>query len=409
MVSAEENFGPAGSRPCVAETFWVMTIDPCAGVTAESVRARRGVKWNKHGDDVLGAWIADMDFAAPQPVLDVLEWSARHSALGYERPEDVQALFSAASRWIARRHGWEPDPSAFGALADLVQGMLLAIHAFTEPGDGVIVQGPIYPPFLTSITMLGRRIVDNRLVDPTGTASVDIEALRRLAADPQTRLLMLCNPHNPTGRVFRRDELEAIAAVACDHDLVVVADEVWMDVTYPGHRHIPFATLGEDVARRTVTLTSAGKTFNIAGLRCSLAIFGSAELRERFEALPARIRGHPNIMGIRASVAAWTECRAWLDAVLCQLDANRRALAAYVADRLPTVRHHTPDGTYLAWLDFGGCHLPAPAAAFLLDRARVALNDGADFAGGSQCARLNFATTPEILAEICSRIERALS
>jgi cystathionine beta-lyase len=385
-----------------------MTIDPCAGVTAESVRARRGIKWNKHGEGVLGAWIADMDFAAPQPVLDVLEWSARHSALGYERPEDLTVLFEAASTWIARRHGWEPDPSAFAALADLVQGMLLAIHAFTEPGDGVIVQGPIYPPFLTSITMLGRRIVDNRLIDPAASASVDIEDLRRLAAEPRTRLLMFCNPHNPTGRVFRRDELEAIAAVACEHDLVVVADEVWMDVTYSGHRHIPFATLGEDVARRTVTLTSAGKTFNIAGLRCSLAIFGSPELRERFEVLPARIRGHPNILGLRASVVAWTECGAWLDAVLCRLDANRKALAAFVADRLPAVRHRVPEGTYLAWLDFSGCHLPMPAAAFLLDRARVALNDGADFAGGPHCARLNFATTPEILAEICDRIGRAV-
>lgn len=379
-------------------------IDPCAGITVESVRARLGAKWTKYGDAALGAWVADMDFAAPEPVRDVLAWSARQSALGYERAEDTQALFKAASGWMASRHGWEPDPSTFATLADLVQGLLLAVHAFTEPGDGVIVQGPIYPPFLTIITMLGRRIVDNRLIDPCGAAALDLDGLRRLAADPGTKLLLLCNPHNPTGRVMRREELEAIAAIAIDHDLAVVADEVWMDITYPGYRHIPFASLGEDVARRTLTLTSTSKSFNIAGLRCALAIFGSPEVRKRFEVLPARMWGAANVIGIRASIAAWTECGPWLDAVLCQLDANRQAVAAWVRDRLPGVKHRTPEGTYLAWLDFEELGFRQPASAFLLERACVAVNNGADFGAADHCARLNFATTAEILKEICDRI-----
>jgi cystathionine beta-lyase len=385
-----------------------MVTDPCIGVTEEVVRARGGTKWNKHGDDVLGAWVADMDFAAPEPIREILAWHVTHSALGYERAETTPELFAAASRWMATRHGWAPDPATFTSLADLVQGLMLAVHALTEPGDGVIVQGPIYPPFLSSITLFGRRIVDNPLIDPTGAAALDLDGLRRLAADPRTKLLLLCNPHNPIGRVFRRDELEAIAAIAVEHDLDVVADEVWMDITYDGHKYIPFATVAGEAAARTITLTATSKSFNIPGLRCAVAIFGSDAIRARYDLLPPRIRGAVNVMGVRASTIAWTGCGAWLDSVVRQLDANRRQVAAFVRERLPEVRHRSPEGTYLAWLDFGALNLGRPAAAHLLERGRVALNDGNDFGWYPHCARLNFATTPGILGEILERIERAV-
>ncbi len=342
-----------------------------------------------------------------QDLRDAIVWSAEHSALGYDRPEDQGDLFRAASQWIAARHGWEPDPATFAALGDVIQGLLVAIHVFTDPGDGVIVQGPVYPPFLTSVTGLGRRVVDNRLIDACGAAALDLDGLRRLAGDPRTRLLLLCNPHNPSGRVLRRDELEAIAAIAVEHELIVIADEIWMDVVHPGHRHIPFASLGPQAAARTITLTSATKSFNIAGVRCAVAIFGSQALRERFDALPTRMRGTPSVLGIRATVAAWREGGAWFEAVMRQLDANRQAVAAFVRDRLPAVRHRMPEGTYLAWLDFSALNLDRTAAAFLLDRARVALNDGTDFGGDGYCARLNFATAPAILAEVNERIARA--
>ena len=383
-------------------------VDPAAGVTETSLRHRLGVKWTKYGGDVLPAWIADMDFTLPEAIRAAIAWSAEHSALGYDRPEDQAELFRAASDWIAARHGWAPDPAACGVLGDLLQGMLVSIHAYTDPGDGVIVHGPIYPPFLTSIISLGRRVVNNRLVDACGAATLDLDELRRAARDPRTRLLMLCNPHNPSGRVFRRDELEAIAAIAVEGDLIVVADEVWMDVVYPGHRHIPFATLGPQVAERTITLTSASKSFNLGGLRCAVAIFGSPALRARFDTLPPRMRSVPNVLGIRATIAAWRSGGPWLEAVVRQLDANRQALARFVRERLPGVRHRTPDGTYLAWLDFTALRVGPTAAAFLLERARVALSDGAEFGGDASCARLNFATTPAILEEICERIAGAV-
>lgn len=385
-----------------------MITDSTADVTEAALRARKGDKWSRYGADVLPAWVADMDFPVPDSVREVLVWSAEHSALGYGRPEDEREMFEAGSRWLATRHGWEPDPESFASLGNLVQGLYLAVWAFTEPGEGVVVQTPIYPPFLTGVAALGRRVVENRLVDACGSASLDLDGLRRLAADPHTRLLLLCNPHNPTGRVLRRDELEAIAAIALDCDLVVVSDEIWMDVVYPGRRHIPFATISPEAAARTVTLTSATKAFNIAGLRCAVAIFGSPALRERFSVLPPKMWGTPGVLGIRATAAAWTDGGPWLDVVLRQLDANRRALAQFVRERLPGVRHRSPEGTYLAWLDFSALRLDRPAAAFLLDRARVALSDGSDFGGGGHCARLNFATTPAILSQICERIARAL-
>jgi cystathionine beta-lyase len=385
-----------------------MVTDPCIGVTEEVVRGRGGTKWNKHGDDVMGAWVADMDFAVADPIRDVLAVDVANSALGYERAERTPELFAAASRWMAVRHGWEPDPSKFATLADLVQGLLLAVHALTEPGDGVIVQGPIYPPFLSSVTMLGRSVVDNTMIDPTGAAALDLDGLRRLAADPRTKLLLLCNPHNPLGRVFRRDELEAIGAIAIEHDLVIVSDEVWMDITYGNHRHVPLASISDEIAARTITITATSKSFNVAGLRCAIAIFGSDALRTRFDLLPPRIRGAVNVMGVRASTIAWTSCGAWLDGVVRQLDANRRQVDAFVRERLPGVKHRTPEGTYLAWLDFGALNLGRPAAAHLLERGRVALNDGNDFGGYPHCARLNFATTPAILSEILDRIENAV-
>jgi cystathionine beta-lyase len=318
-------------------------------------------------------------------------------------------MHAACARWLAQRYGWAPDPAQFGTLGDVNQGMHLAVYTCTEPGDGVLVQGPIYPPFRNSVETQGRRVVDNALIDPTGEARVDLDGLRVLAADPRTKLLLLCNPHNPSGRVLTRAELETIAEIALANDLIVVADEIWMDVVYPGHRHIPFQSLGPEIAARTVTFTSATKSFNLGGIRCAVMIFGSEALRERFDSLAPRIRSSPACMSVRATTAAWNEGGPWLDAVLRQLDANRQWVTRFVRERLPGVRQRMPEGTYLAWLDFGALDLGQPAAEFLLERARVGLNDGSTFGGFSQCARLNFATSPAILSEICERIAGAVA
>jgi cysteine-S-conjugate beta-lyase len=386
------------------------TLDIFEGVTESAVRARRGAKWTKHGDEVLAAWVADMDFPVAPPIRRAVVEAAECSAFGYARQDEQQELFAACRDWLASRHGWSPDVERFLGITDVVQGIHVALHQYTEPGDGVIVQGPIYPPFLRAVEEQGRRVVDNRMVDPTGAATFDLDNLRTLAADPGTKLLLLCNPHNPSGRVLTRAELETIAAIAVEHDLIVLSDEIWMDIVYPGHTHIPFQTLGPEVAARTVTMTSATKSFNLGGIRCAVAIFGSPELQARFEQLPAKIRGAANCLAQRATIAAWTdpESRAWFEAALRQLEINRDTVGRFVAERLPMVKHRTPEGTYLAWLDFSAAGLDRAAALYLIEHARVALNDGNDFGEGGHCARLNFATSPALLQEILERIESSL-
>lgn len=382
----------------------MVTIDPCATVSPASLRARGSDKWTRYDEDVHAAWVADMDFTAAEPIRATVARMAERSAFGYWPMLDPIRLFDAATGWLSRWHGWAPDPLQFVKLIDVTQGINIALQVFTEPGDGVIVQGPIYPPFLVSIEEQGRTVVDNRIVDIGGAAEMDVDGLRRAAADPRTRLLLLCSPHNPSGRVWRRDELEAVAAIAIEHDLIVIADEIWMDIVYPGHRHTPFQTLAPEIAARTITLTSATKTFSLGGLPVAVAICGSPALQERFTSFPPHLLGMPSAINAEATIAAWTEGAPWHEAVLRQLDANRHQVERFVRERLPGVRFRSPDGTYLAWLDASALNLEGSLADLLLERGRVALNPGVDFGGADCCARLNFATTPEILQETCERI-----
>ena len=209
---------------------------------------------------------------------------------------------------------------------------------------------PVYPPFLQAVAETGRRLDHCTMVRGEGRYEIDFDALRA-AIDARTRLLLLCTPHNPLGRVFDREELEALAELAIERDLVVVADEIHADIVYRGHRHIPFATLGPEVEARTVTMTSATKSFNIAGLRCAVVLLGSDGLAERFDAWPERIRGAVSSFGMEATRIAWTECDEWLEALLAHLEENRDFLHAFVGERLPGIRMELPAATYLGWLD----------------------------------------------------------
>ena len=386
----------------------MVTIDPIANITPQLLRARGGGKWNRYDEDVLGAWVADMDFVAAEPVRQAVIRAAEMSAFGYGGMQDPDPLFEAAANWIESRHGWRPDVARMSRLTDVVRGINHALHMFTEPGDGVIVQGPIYPPFLNSIREQERVVVDNRMIDVTGAAEFDFDDLRRLAAEPRTKLLLLCNPHNPSGRVLRRDELEQIAEIALANDLIVIADEIWMDITYPGHPHIPFQSISPEVAARTVTLTSATKSFSIAGLPIAIAISGE-DLFARYTSLPRGMMGMAGALAVNVTKAAWNEGGPWFDAVLRQLNENRQQVDAFVRERLPQVKHRTPEGTYLAWLDFGAYGWDQPAQERLLQRGRVGLNAGQDFGADPCWARLNFATSPAILGEVLERIARAVN
>ena len=378
-------------------------------ISLTALRRRRGTKWTRYPPDVLPAWVADMDFDMAEPIRAGLAGMMEANDLGYAPKLPASGLPEAFAAFAARRFpGWEVAPERMVAIADIVQGIHLAIEAFTRPGDGVCTLTPVYPPFLQAVAETGRRLDHCTMVRGEGRYEIDFDALRA-TIDGRTRILLLCTPHNPLGRVFERDELEALAKLAIERDLVVVADEIHADIVYPGFRHIPFASLGPEAEARTVTMTSATKSFNIAGLRCAVVLFGSDRLAERFNAWPERIRGAVSSFGMEATRIAWTECDEWLDALLAHLEGNRDFLHAFVAERLPGMRMVLPAATYLGWLDCREFGLEPDPYQWFLERARVGFNDGRDFGdGGEGHVRINFATSRAILAQVLERMEEAL-
>jgi cystathionine beta-lyase len=377
-------------------------------LNVEQLRSRAGAKWKMHPADVIPAFVADMDFKVAPAIQEAVLRLTDTQDYGYGQLTDPAALFDAFSDWMARRHNWRPDPALTQAQTDVVQGLVATLVAFSEPGDGIIVQTPVYPPFLKLIAETGRRLVENPLVNDGTRFIVDSEGLARAAA--QASMILICNPHNPTGRVLERRELESIATTAAEHNLTIVSDEIHADLVYPGAKHVPMESVAA-ATERTVTLTSATKAFNIAGLRASIAHFGGPEIKERFaRRVPERIIGAPGRMGIAATIAAWCESEGWLEETMLYLDRNRRRVAEWAAGA--GLEHYLPESTYLAWLDCRGLDLPTDVTPqqHFLEHAKVALSEGADFGEpGRGHVRLNFATSAEILEEMLSRLSGALS
>lgn len=375
-------------------------------VSAAEMRARGGGKWRRFPPDVLPAFVADLDFKVAPAVQAALQRFVDHQDYGYGLPDDIDALYVAFARWMRHRHGWDVDPKSTIALSDLIQGTVATMVAYSGAGEGVVVQTPAYPPFLHTIASTGRGLVENRMLEGGGRFELDLDGLEKAARD--ARVLLLCNPHNPTGRVFSREELDRVADIARRHDLVIVADEIHADVVFAGARHIPMATI-DGAAERTVTLTSATKSFNIPGARTAVVHFGSPALMERFTAaVPDFLLGRPSRFGVDATVAAWTESDGWLESLLDHLSANRATVGRWAAEQ-KLVRHHAPEATFLAWLDCRQLGGPGSPFEFFLEHARVGLADGADFGPpGVGFVRLNFGTSAEILGEILERMSRAL-
>jgi cystathionine beta-lyase len=371
----------------------------------ERLRSLTCAKWNHYDADVIPAWVADMDLP-PAPVsVEAVRALVDRGDFGYTWAASSK-LPEAFAAWQERNHGWRPPTDELRLFCDVVQAVETSVWLHTKPGDGVVVFTPVYPPFLGTVKAMDRRIVECPL-DPDGWR-LD-PGLLASVIDETTRVILTCNPHNPTGHVFTRDELEAIAAVAEERDLLVVSDEIWSDLVHSGFKHIPFPTIGEDAARRSVTVSAASKAFNLAGLRCSVAHLGHAGVAEAVKALPSHVLGAVSSPGAEASLAAWTRGESWLDQTRAFLTSQRDHLAARLAEELPAVGFSLPDATYLAWLDFRELGLGDTPAVELLERARVGLSDGTDFGSrGAGFARLNFATTRPILDEIVDRIVRTV-
>ncbi len=379
-------------------------------VDIEALRRGRGAKWTQVPADVLPAWVADMDFAVAEPIRRAIAEMVERSDFGYPLGPTRDGVPAAFARRMQQRFGWTLDPERVDVLTDVVQGLHLAVSIFSEPGDAVVCPMPIYPPFLEALRANRRTPAWKRFVRTDAGWRVDLERLRAEMPSP-TRLLLLCNPHNPTGHALSREELEALAAIAIERDLVVVSDEIHSDLVLPGATHIPFATLSPDAAARTITLSSASKAFHIAGLRCAVAAFGTRELQQKFHRVHRHARGGLGTIGLAATEVAWSgACDEWRDGVVRYLAGNRDFLAGEIARRWPTMAHVPAEATYLAWIDCNALALDPTPQRFLLERARVALSDGADFGeDGRGHVRLNFATSRAVLTRILDRMETALA
>lgn len=375
----------------------------------DQVVARRGtdsIKWGLYPEDVIPLWVADMDFRSAEPVLQALRDRIEHGVLGYPRPSP--ALKAAIRDRMKQLYGWEVREEEILLIPGVVTGINLAIQAYSARGEAILAQPPVYFHFLRDPVHHGRMLIDPPLARRGESYEIDFEQFEK-SITGQTRAFILCNPHNPVGRVFSRAELEKLAEICLRRRLVLCSDEIHCDLVYPGCRHIPIASISPEIADRTVTLMAPSKTYNIAGLECACAIIPNASLRRMWQNASYGLVPGVGIAGLSAALAALTEGQEWLDQVMSYLEGNRNFLAQYLNENLPAIRMCRMEATYLAWLDCSQTGIRGNLCEFFLKEARVALNNGPDFGkGGEGFVRLNFACPRSVLTEGLARMADAI-
>jgi cystathionine beta-lyase len=363
-------------------------------ISLEWLRAKQGGKWSRE-EATLNAWVADMDFPPAPAITAALQGLVDSGDLGYRRwpyHEDSPLKELFVERMSAR-YGWAIEAIDTQEFDDVVHALQTVIERCTEPGDGILLHTPSYPPFCTSIEALGRRVIEMPATRTAAGWEWDYSTVDGASA----RVLLLCHPHNPLGRVFTAEELGELAALADRDNLLVISDEVHAELVYDGRGHVPFATM-PGMAERTVTITSGSKAFNLASLRWAVAHLGPQWVRDRLAAVPSHVYGATNLFGVAATVAAWTECDDWQRAAMAVLDRNRGLLGQLLAKHLPEIDYVVPEATYLAWLDCRSLGFDDEPADTFLQRG-VRLSPGPDF-GAPGFVRLNFATSASILTQI---------
>ena len=368
---------------------------------------RRGTaseKWEKYRDrDILPMWVADMDFRSPPAVIEALHRRTEHGVFGYTGPPPE--LVEATLSMLERDHGWQVDPGWIVWLPGLVSGLNVTCRAVGEDGDEVLTLVPVYPPFLSAPGYSRRGVVRVPLREENNRWGLDFERLEA-AVTPRTRLFMLCNPHNPVGRVFDRAELQGLAEFCLQRGIVICADEIHCGLLLdPDKRHIPIATLAPEVAQSTITLMAPSKTFNIAGLGCAFAVIPSEALRRRFRQVKAGIVPMLNPYGYLAATVAYRDCADWRAALIDYLKSNRDTLDEALGRMAGGLTMAPVEATYLAWIDVRGTGVSGPVRFF--EEAGVGLQDGCDF-DGAGFVRLNFGCPRSVLKEALSRMSRAL-
>jgi cystathionine beta-lyase len=368
----------------------------------------QSLKWGTYDEeDVLPMWVADMDFPSSPAIVRALHERVEHGVFGYERhPPELNALIVER---LAALYDWHVSPEAITYLPGVVPGFNVATRAFVQPHEAVFIQTPVYMHILHAARDAGVQSQAMGLTEePDGSYSVDFDRFEQAITDI-TRMFILCNPHNPVGRVFRRDELEAMAEICLRNDVLICSDEIHCDLIFNDHRHIPIAALDPEVEARTVTLMAPSKTFNIAGLHCAFAVIPNGDLRRRFNRGRGGLVGTPNLLGYTAALAAYREGQPWLDAAMTYLEANRDLVVQTVNEEMDGLHVTAPEGTYLAWIDCRDADLPTKPQTFFLEQGKVAFNDGAAFGpGGEGFVRFNFGCPCALVSEGLARMKRAL-
>lgn len=346
--------------------------------------------------DVQPMWVADMDFRAPVCVREALLRLVDHGIHGYHLKTDK--YYRAIIHWFQRRHHYTVDPQSIYFTPGVVPALSHLVQALTKKGDGIIIQPPVYFPFSWAIEINHRRVLQNQLLENQGEYAIDFDDLETKARD--AAMLILCSPHNPVGRVWRREELERIADICLRYDMIILSDEIHNDLVYGAYRHVPIASLSPDIDRITVTCHSASKTFNLAGLSTAYVLINGPELRQAYKEGVAPLHVEAlNAFGLRAMEAAFTQGEPWLQELLDYLWGNHRVLCSFLEEHLPRVKVSPLEGTYLVWLDFRGWDLnPKALREFLIEKAHLGLHDGPTFGSGGQgFQRMNIACPRQVL------------
>jgi cystathionine beta-lyase len=374
--------------------------------TVISRRKSESIKWSRYPEDVLPLWVADMDFPSPPVVAEAINKRSAHPFFGYAGED--KPLIETICKWVADRHAWKIEPEWVVLMPGVVTGVNWTAQTFVKPDEGLCFHTPVYPPFFRISECSCANKIEIPMVVRNGQYQIDFDKFES-SISPSVKLFVLCNPHNPVGRVFSRIELERINEICVKNNIVVCSDEIHADLVFSGNRHIPMASISESAAQNTITLMAPSKTFNIPGLHFSFAIIPNQKHRESMEASRKGVIGCPTMLANEAVRAVYSYGADWLDELLVYLEANCDFLVDFLKVHLPEIKMIKPEGTYLAWLDCRKLDLLPDPFHFFLNKANVALNDGFAFGeNGKGFVRLNFGCPRSILVDALVRMAEAV-
>ena len=359
-------------------------------------------------EDIIPLWVADMDFKSPPAITRALMKRVEHGVFGYTvQSEDY---FNSIINWLNKRYNWIVSKEDINYLPGVVKGFSIAIEVFTEVGDNIIIQPPVYHPFRIMTKALNRNVVNNPLILENGQYRIDFDGLRKIVSEKNCKMLIFCNPHNPGGRVWSTEELKELSQICFENDILVVSDEIHSDMALPGFIHTPFATISTEAENNSITLMAPSKTFNIAGIVSSYAVISKKEIRDKYHSFVKK-RGldEGNLFAYTATVSAYNECDDWLDEMLKYVQSNVDFVDSYLKNNIPEIKTILPEASFLIWLDCRSLNLSQNELVKLfVDKAGLALNDGSIFgSGGEGFMRLNVGSPKSILEKALSNLKKA--